>query len=156
MKNKIVRRLIGFSPFLLFGLIIGYLIIADNYPLVIQHFCNINDFFTSILLLFGFIFSFFIYLSNQNIVFSTQNTMWIIDRIPDFLPFKHALQNYFKKFIKKKFKIIVLLRTLDKKNYEWVLNQISAYNTIMNNKHQFSDIKTDIEFAEFNLPVQHT
>ena len=51
---------------------------------------------------------------------------------------------------KKEYKIIVLLRTLDEKNYEWVLNQISAYNTIMENYHKLSDKANNIEFLFVN------
>ena len=152
--NNIIKRLIrlifGLSIFSFLGYIIYY-IIAKNakYPELLKGFFNLNDAFTSALFLFGFIFSLFIYLVNQEVI-PIKNSLWIIENIPNFLPFKHSIQNYFKKFIKKEYKIIVLLRTLDKKNYEWVLNQISAYNTIMNNYYQLSDKRDNIEFLFVN------
>ncbi len=150
MNHKIFWRIIGFGIFALFGAIVLYLLMEDKYPFLIKNLCSINDFFTSILLLFGFLFSFFIYLSNQKIIIPPKNMLWVIEHIPDFLPFKHTLKNYFKKFIKKEYKIIVLIRTLDEKNYEWVLNQISAYNNIMNNHHRLINEEIDIEFLFVN------
>jgi len=43
-------------------------------------------------------------------------------------------------------KIIVLIRTLDEKNYEWVLHQISAYNSIVNNPTLADNEIEKIEF----------
>ncbi len=149
MNNKKIWKIIGFTPFVVLGGITVYLLVADNYPCFIKNLCSVNDFFTSILLLLGFLFSFFIYLSNQKFI-SPKNMMWVINHIPDFLPFKHTLENYFKKFIKKEYKIIVLIRTLDEKNYEWVLNQISAYNNIMKHNQQLSSKETKIEFLFVN------
>ena len=154
MNNKQKEKqnlIVGLSIFIFFGAIIGYIIFTDTKDYIdrFQSFCNLNDAFTSALFLFGFAFAFVIYLANQKVL-PPKNILWIIDNIPDFLPFKHSIQSYFKKFIKKEYKIIVLLRTLDKKNYEWVLNQISAYNTIMSNYHQLSEKKDNIEFLFVN------
>ena len=155
--NSVVKRimhlLFGLSIFSTLGYLIYYIIFVDDkekqYQEIFQRFCTLNDAFTSSLVLFGFLFALFIYLVNQKVL-PSKNILWIIENIPDFLPFKHSIKNYFKQFIKKEYKIIVLLRTIDEKNYEWVLNQISAYNTIMNNNHQLSSKKTDIEFLFVN------
>jgi len=113
-------------------------------------FVNINDFFTSFLIVLGFVFAFFIYLSNQNI-YPNKIVMHIVDKMPDFVPFKHALQNYFSKLIKKDFKIIVLIRPLDKQNHEWVLNQISAYNNMMgNSSYDFETMNIEFLFVKKN------
>ena len=139
-----MRLLFGLSIFSALGYLIYYIIFVEDkekqYQEIFQSFCTLNDAFTSALVLFGFAFALFIYLVNQKVL-PSKNILWIIENIPDFLPFKHAIRNYFKQFIKKEYKIIVLLRTLDEKNYEWVLNQISAYNTIMNNHKQLNNIE---------------
>jgi len=142
MKAKII----GFTIFIVLAVMIWY-IITKSCESTFQGFSTINDFFTSILFLFGFIFAFFIYLINQKII-PTQNALKIIDNMPDFLPFKHSFKSYFSKLIKKDSKIIILIRTLDEKNHEWVLNQISAYNSIYNH---YPDIKKrNIEFLFVN------
>ena len=143
--------LVGLGIFIFFGAIIYYIIFTDTeeYIDIFKSFCNLNDAFTSALVFLGFIFAFIIYLANQKKL-PSKDILLIIDNIPDFLPFKHSIQSYFKKFIKKEYKIIVLLRTLDKKNYEWVLNQISAYNTIMNNYYQLNEKQDNIEFLFVN------
>jgi hypothetical protein len=115
-----------------------------SFQQIFKGFTTINDFFTSTIVFLGFWFALFIYLSNKKII-SSKNSMSIIQKMPDFLPFKHALEHYFSQFIKKDFKIIVLIRTLDEKNYEWVLNQIAAYNKIMNS-HILIESEPDIEF----------
>ena len=103
-KEKHKRRihlLLGLSIFATLGYFIFYLIRKQgDYPPWLQGFCNLNDAFTSALFIFGFVFAFFIYLVNQQL-FPSKNILWIIDNIPDFLPFKHSIQSYFKKFIKK-------------------------------------------------------
>jgi len=146
-----IRLLFGLSLFSALGYAIYYIIFTKNkdYPELLKSFCTLNDTFTSALFLFGFVFALFIYLVNQKVI-PPKNMIWVIDHIPDFLPFKHTLQNYFKKLIKKEYKIIVLIRTLDEKNYEWVLNQISAYNNIMNHNIQLSSKETNIEFLFVN------
>ena len=140
------RKIIGLTIFIGLAYLIWF-IIAKSCNTVFEGFTIINDFFTSFLFLLGFIFAFFIYLINQKFI-SVQNSMNIINNMPDFLPFKHSFENYFSKLIKKDSKIIVLIRTLDEKNHEWVLNQVSAYNSIRN--HDAEVKKRDIEFLFVN------
>ena len=142
LKEKI-RLIVGLS---IFGTLFWGVtwIIFDSAETPFQGLININDFFTSILMLFIFLLVLVIYLTNKEVI-SAQYTKWLIEKIPDFLPFQHTLQNYLRQFIKKKSKIIVLIRTLDENNHEWVINQIAAYNNIMNNPH--IDLKkVDIQF----------
>lgn len=111
---------------------------------ILMGFVNINDFLTSLLIIFGFIIALLIYLSNQNI-YPNKIGVNLVEKMPDFIPFKHSLQNYLKKLIKKKFKILVLIRPVDEQNHEWVLNQVSAYNSMMDNpSYDFNEM--DIEF----------
>jgi hypothetical protein len=125
---------------LTFGLLAGIISLITFY----KGFSTINDFLTSLLIVFGFFIALFIYLSNQNI-YPNRIGINLIENMPDFLPFKHALQDYLSKLIKKNFKILVLIRPLDTQNYEWVLNQVSAYNNMMNNpSYDFDEM--DIEF----------
>ena len=165
MKQKVKTHYIGFIIFTGIFLFIVYIIFFScniHYSYVdsnssfqqssqniINGLSNLNDFFTSLLLLFSFFFAFFIYLANQGLI-TNETSMSLINNMPDFLPFKHTLHKYFSKFIKKDFKIIVLIRTLDAKNHAWVLNQIAAYNSIINNPHLSVEKKTNIEFLLVN------
>jgi len=117
---------------------------------IFMGFLNINDFVTSFLIVFGFIIALLIYLSNRNI-YPNQIGMNLIENMPDFLPFKHSLQSYLSKLIKKNFKILVLIRPLDEQNYEWVLNQVSAYNSMMDNpSYDFNEMNIEFLFVKKN------
>ncbi len=111
-------------------------------------FSAINDMVTSALLILGFMLALVIYLINRNII-SSHNAINFIEKTPNYIPFSHALKKYLLSLIKVEYKIIVLIRTLDEKNSEWILTQISAYNHILKNNTSVLDIKEkgDIEFV---------
>ena len=133
-----------FGYFVFFILFVGVALIIKY-----AEFSDINDFFTSILMLVFFVMAFLIFLANHGWI-SHATTMNFIKKIPNYLPFKHTLENYLLSLIQKKFKIIVLIRTLDEKNHEWVLNQISAYNSLVNNPALSKNELEDIEFLFVN------
>ena len=138
MKTKPKHNFFGYAVFIVLS-------IGTYFIIKYKEFEAINDFFTSLLMLVFFVMAFFIFLANHGWV-SHSRIINIIQKIPNYLPFKHTLKTYLLNLIQKKCKIIVLIRTLDKKNYEWVLNQISAYNSIVNNPALSKDELEDIEF----------
>jgi len=110
-------------------------------------FSAINDFITSIILLVGIILALFIYLINKDII-SSHLAINFINKIPEYIPFSHTMKTYLLSLIKVKYKVIVLIKTLNDKNSEWILTQISAFNKIIKNqKTVFNKIDNfDIEF----------
>ncbi len=138
MKKKPQHNLFGYFVFI-------SLFLGTCYIIKEEGFSTINDFFSSLLLIIFFFLAFFIFLANNGRL-PHHKTMRIIKKMPNYLPFKHTLENYLLNLIRKKFKILVLIRTLDKKNYEWVLNQISAYNSLINNPALSSKELEDIQF----------
>jgi len=145
-----MRKYLGILIFiLLFTSIISIILFSEDSKEITFHttfsgFVNLNDFFSSLFILIGFSIAFLIYLSNQDII-SNKFLLSYIHKIPDFVPFKHALEKYLSKLVKKEVRIIVLIRPIDKNNHEWVLNQISAYNYIMQSP-AFTDYKEKIQF----------
>jgi len=140
-KNHLTRSsLLGFLLFFLTFV----LIFEISYH---QGFSSINDMISSGLLTLSFIFAFIIYLINQKLL-SNHYVIQLIQQIPSYIPFSHTLKSYLLSLIKIEYKIIVLLRSLDEKNYEWTLTQISAYNHILMHNQSISEIKQkgDIEF----------
>jgi len=110
-------------------------------------FSAINDFITSIILLVGIILALFIYLINKDII-SSHVAINFINKIPEYIPFSHTMKTNLLSLIKVKYKVIVLIKTLNDKNSEWILTQISAFNKIIKNqKTVFNQIDNfDIEF----------
>lgn len=145
-----MKKYLGILIFaLLFLSIISIILFSEESEKITLHttfsgFVNLNDFFSSLFILIGFSIAFLIYLSNQNII-PNKFLLSYIHQIPDFVPFKHALEKYLSKLVKKEVRIIVLIRPIDKNNHEWVLNQISAYNYIMKSP-AFTDYKEKIQF----------
>lgn len=112
-------------------------------------FANINDWITSYILLLGFSLALLIISSNLKIIPSN----WIIklvEEIPEFLPFSKQLKGYLLSLIKKNYKIVVLLRSITEDNTEWVLNQIAAYNRILQEEQQINHTKIEYIFIDDN------
>jgi len=135
---------------ILSGLLIFLLIFLSMFAVYFCEdlgFSSINDFITSVILLIGIILALFIYLINKDII-SSHLAINFINKIPEYIPFSHAMKTNLLSLIKVKYKVIVLLRTLNNKNSEWVLTQISAFNKILKNqKSIFNKIDNfDIEF----------
>jgi len=110
-------------------------------------FASINDFITSVILLVGIILALFIYLINKDII-SSHLAINFINKIPEYIPFSHTMKTNLLSLIKVKYRVIVLIRTLNDKNSEWILTQISAFNKIIKKqKTVFNKIDNfDIEF----------
>jgi len=141
--KKITNSLISGILIFLF-IILSILAICFNDEL---GFSNINDFITSAILLVGIILSLFIYLINKDII-SSHLAINFINKIPEYIPFSHTIRTNLLSLIRVKYKVIVLIRTLNDKNSEWVLTQISAFNNIIKNqKSIFNEIDNfDIDF----------
>jgi len=110
-------------------------------------FADINDFVTSVILLIVVILALLIYLINKDII-SSHLAINFINKIPEYIPFSHTMKTNLLSLIKVKYKVIVLIKTLNDKNSEWILTQISAFNKILKNqKTVFNKIDNfDIEF----------
>jgi len=102
---------------------------------------TISDFVTSLLLVFSLIVAFGIYLTNRNII-PANMIIEAIHKMPEYIPFKHTMEEYLIPLIKKKHKIIILLNDVDKENYQSIASQIVAYDDYVNNVHKkfFKDI----------------
>ncbi len=105
-------------------------------------FSAINDMITSALLILSLLLALIIYLINQNIL-SSHKAIKIIEKIPNYIPFSHTLKKYLLSLIKIEYKIIVLIRHLNDKNYQWTLTQIAAYNHILKNNSTLFDLKEE-------------
>lgn len=146
------RYVVGFIAFFIIAII--FFVITVSQETLFQGFSSINDVVTSLFLVIGFVMAFIIFLINIKVL-SNSYFIYIIENIPEFIPFSHALKNYLLSLIKIKYKIIVLLRTIDDKNYEWVLNQIAAYNNILKEGKTILDNHKDIA-VEFIFIDNHS
>lgn len=141
---------------LLYYFIFEYIIIFtdeqsndNNTTVNMNHFVNINDYVTSYILLLGFSLAIIILLSNKKVIPSNY-IIKIIEEIPDFIPFNDTLKHYLLSLINKNHKIVVIIRTINDKNSEWVLNQIAAYNNISKNCIINENIEIEYIFIDEN------
>jgi len=142
-KKKITNSLIS-------GILIFIFVILSMFAIYFNDklgFSAINDVITSAILIIGVIIAMFIYLINKNII-SSHFAIKFINKTPEYIPFSHTIKTNLLSLIKVKYKVIVLIRTLNDKNSEWVLTQISAFNNILKNKKGIFDKidNFDIEF----------
>jgi len=142
-KKKITNSLIS-------GILIFIFVILSMFAIYVNDklgFSAINDVITSAILIIGVIIAMFIYLINKNII-SSHFAIKFINKTPEYIPFSHTIKTNLLSLIKVKYKVIVLIRTLNDKNSEWVLTQISAFNNILKNKKGIFDKidNFDIEF----------
>ena len=146
--NKIKKNQSLIAGLLAFGIIFASLIYFvfyyDNGNEQFNRFISISDFIASVLIVLSLIVALFIYLANKSVI-PTNSAIDFINKMPDFIPFKHALQSNLIPLIKKKYKIIVLLSDVNRENYQFIVSQLAAYNDYINYKYKkfFSDI---IEF----------
>jgi len=132
------------------GILIFLLIFLGMFAVSVNKqlgFSAINDFITSVILLVVVILSLFIYLINKDII-SSHVAINFINKIPEYIPFSHTMKTNLLSLIRVKYKVIVLIKTINDKNSEWILTQISAFNKIIKKqKTVFNKIDNfDIEF----------
>ena len=142
-KNQsLIAGLLAFG--IIFASLIYYVFFNDNGNKQFNRFISISDLITSVLIVLSLIVALFIYLANKSVI-PTNCAIDFINKMPDFIPFKHALQQHLLPLIKKKHKIIVLLNDVNRENYQSIVSQLAAYNDYINHKYKkfFSDM---IEF----------
>ncbi len=148
-KNQsVIAGVVAF--FLIFISLIYFVFVYDDNNDKFNRFISISDFIASILIVISLIVAFFIYLANKSLLPANK----VIDKInnmPDFIPFKHALQSNLIPLIKKKHKIIVLLNDLNKENYQFVISQLVVYNDYINFRYKkFFKDKIEFYLVPFN------
>ncbi len=131
--KKMKQHSLGIFIYLIIFLLILYILTRKEQSVFMSNFSMINEFFTSLVLVVAIIISFFIYLTNRNII-PTNFAINMIKRIPNYVPFNKFIKQTLLALIDEKYKIIVLLRTLDKNNYKLNLSQIAAFNQLNKQK----------------------
>ena len=152
LKYKILEKIRNH----IFGFIVYYIIFSSIILIIFKTqngLESVNDFFTSIILILAILLSFVIFLTNRNII-SSSKIIDYINKIPEHIPFSHALKSNLLSLIKVNNKVKVLLRTPDNKNYIWLLNQISAYNSILEKSDIDKNFKDNIEFIFLDNDTQ--
>jgi len=152
-KQYIALIILLILPFIYY-FIFEYIITFSDVPcsdktsnISMNHFGNISDYISSYILLLGFSLAIIILLSNKKAIPSNY-IIRIIEDIPDFIPFSDKLKHYLLSLIKKNYKIVVMVRSINEKNSEWVLNQIAAYNNISKDCTINENIKIEYIFVD--------
>ncbi len=140
LTKEIRSHIFGFSMYYILFSLIFLIIFNTDFGL-----SAVNDYFTSVLLIIGLLISLAIYLTNRNIIASNK-IIDFINKIPDYIPFSHVFKNYLLSLIKINYKIIILFKIPDDKNYIWILNQIAAYSNIFDNEDIDVNLKESIDF----------
>ena len=148
MLSFIRKYFLGFFIYATIFATIIYILTRSEQPQFLKNFSMVNEFFTSLVLFIVILFSFLIYLANRNII-PTNYAIHTIKKIPKYVPFNKFLKQTLLNLIDEKYKIIVLLRTLDAHNYQLNLSQIAAFNHL-HQQNRLEDLDIEYIFIDNN------
>lgn len=146
---KLKKHMLGLFIYSLIFALVFYIFLSPQHSVYMLNFTMINEFFTSLVFIIVLIISFLIYLINRNII-PTNFAINMVQRIPNYVPFNKAIKEILLSLIEEKYKIIVLLRTLDKNNYQLNLSQIAAFNQL-NKQKRLEDLEIEYMFVDNNI-----